>query len=57
MVVAMDDVPLVSVLAGTMQSLGVDEIEEEAIVGILIHKQLDRKVHGSVSLNTQGCLC
>jgi hypothetical protein len=45
-----------AVAAGTMQSLGMDEIEEEVIEGVLIHKQLGRKVHGAVSSDTQGHL-
>jgi hypothetical protein len=50
-VVPMDDKPLMSPTARTLQSLGVDEVEEEAIAGVLIHEGLDRKVHGSVSSN------
>ena len=48
--------PSASVTAGTMQSLGMDEIEEEVIACVLIHKRLDRKVHGTVSSDTQGHL-
>jgi hypothetical protein len=53
-VVAMDDESLVSVAAGTLQPLGMDESQEELIAGVLIHKGVDREVHGSVSSNIEG---
>lgn len=53
-VVAVDDESLVSVAAGALQSLGMDESQEELIAGVLIHKWVDRKVHGSVSSNREG---
>jgi hypothetical protein len=53
-VVAMDEESLASVAAGTLQPLGMDERQEELIAGVLIHKGVDREVHGSVSSNTEG---
>ena len=52
-VVTMDDEPLLGLAAGAMQSLGVEEVEEELIAGVLIHKGLDREVHDSVSSEAQ----
>ena len=53
-VIAMDEESLVGVATGALQSLGMDESQEELIAGVLIHKGVDREVHGSVSSNTEG---
>jgi hypothetical protein len=52
-VVTMDNEPLLGLTAGAMQSLGVEEVEEELIAGVLIQEGLDREVHDSVSSTAQ----
>jgi hypothetical protein len=42
----MNDEPVGSLAAGTMEPLGVEQIEEEVIAGVLIHQVVDRKVQG-----------
>src|SRR3954464_2259815 len=50
--VAVDGESVPSLTAGAMQSLGMEQVEEEPEAGVLIHKRLDRKVHGWGSANT-----
>ena len=51
--VAVNGESILSVTAGTRQSLGMEQVEEELEAGVLIHKRLDRKVHGLSSSNTK----
>src|SRR5437763_8428702 len=51
--VAVDGESVMSLTAGTKQPIWVEKAEEELEAGILIHKRLDRKVHGSSSGNTE----
>src|SRR3954452_15451552 len=51
--VAVDGESVLSLTAGAMQPLGMEQAEEEPEAGILIHKGLDRKVHGWGSSNTE----
>src|SRR4051794_1736038 len=52
-IVAVDEEPIPSLAAGTTQAFGMEQVEEEVVTGVLIHKGLDREVHGSVSSRTE----
>src|SRR3954470_2241797 len=51
--VAVDGESVLSLTAGATQPLGMEQVEEEPEAGVLIHKCLDRKVHGWGSSNTR----
>ena len=51
--VAVDGESVLSSTAGAMQPLGMEQVEEEPEAGVLIHKRLDRKIHGWGSSNTE----
>src|SRR5258707_2257258 len=51
--VAVEGESVLSLTAGAMQPLGMEQAEEEPEAGILIHKGLDRKVHSWGSSNTK----
>src|SRR3954447_1187715 len=51
--VAVDGESVLSVTAGAMQPLGMEQVEEEPEACVLIHKCLDRKVHAWGSSNTK----
>src|SRR4051795_11977109 len=51
--VAVDGESVPSLTAGAMQPLGMEQVEEEPEAGVLIHKRLDRKIHGWGSSNTK----
>jgi len=51
--VALGGESVLSLTAGTRKSLGMEQVEEEPEAGVLIHKRLDRKVHGWGSSNTK----
>src|SRR3954451_2601114 len=51
--VAVDGESVLSLTAGATQPLGMEQVEEEPEAGILIHKCLDRKVHGWGSSGTR----
>src|SRR3954449_8130624 len=51
--VAVDGESVLSLTAGAMQPLGMEQVEEESEAGVLIHKRLDRKIHGWGSSNTE----
>jgi hypothetical protein len=52
-IVAVDDKPIPSPAAGTSQSFGMEQVEEELVASVLIHKGLDREVHGFGSSLTE----
>jgi len=51
--VAVGGESVLSVTAGAMQPLGMEQVEEEPEACVLIHKCLDRKVHGWGSSSTK----
>ncbi len=52
-IVAVDEELMPNSAAGTVQSLGMEQVEEELVASVLIQKRLDRKVHGWGSPGTE----